>query len=150
MTLNEILTRQNIITKLSLVHGDKELPKELKVKIMRMRMAYNKIKQQFEIDSKDFGNQIISDELKSLINKTDKTEAELVRFNELNDKANTEYQEFLVQKGNEEIKDYIDFTFSEEEFADILDVNSDGEIEINKQKIRALDFMEVVHALFVK
>ena len=48
MILNEILTRQNVITKILLSRGNKELPKELKVKIMRMRMAYSKIKKQFD------------------------------------------------------------------------------------------------------
>lgn len=115
-----------------------------------MRMAYNKIKQQFEIDSKEFSNQIVSEELKNLINKADKTEEELVRFKELNDKANAEFQEFLIQKGNEEVKDFEDLTFSEEEFADILDINSDGEYEVNNQKISAPDFMEIIYALFVK
>ena len=47
MTLNDVLTKQNVITKVILKDGDKELPKELKVKIMRIRMAYNKIKKQF-------------------------------------------------------------------------------------------------------
>lgn len=150
MILNEVLTRQSLITKLSLTHGNKELSKALKVKIMRMRMAYNKIKQQFEIDSKDFSNQIVSEELKNLINKADKTEEELARFKELNDKANAEFQEFLMQKGNEEVKDFEDLTFSEDEFADILDINSDGEYEVNSQKIQAPDFMEIIYALFVK
>lgn len=150
MILNEVLTRQSLITKLLLTHGNKELSKGLKVKIMRMRMAYNKIKQQFEIDSKEFSNQIVSDELKILINKTDKTEEELARFKELNDKANAEFQEFLIQKGNEEVKDFEDLTFSEDEFADILDINSDGEYEVNNQKIQAPDFMEIIYALFVK
>ena len=43
MVLNDLLTRQNVFTKLILKDGDKELPKEVKVKIMRIRMAYNKI-----------------------------------------------------------------------------------------------------------
>lgn len=150
MILNEVLTRQSLIAKLSLTRGNKELSKELKVKIMRMRMAYNKIKQQFEIDSKEFSSQIVPEELKKLINKADKTEEELARFKELNDKANAEFQEFLIQKGNEEVKDFEDLTFSEDDFADILDINSDGEYEINNQKIQAPDFMEIIYALFVK
>lgn len=51
MTLNDVLTKQNVITKIILKDGDKELPKELKVKIMRIRMAYNKIKKQFDSDA---------------------------------------------------------------------------------------------------
>ena len=85
MTLNDVLTKQNVITKIILKDGEKELSKELKVKIMRIRMAYNKIKKQFDEDTQEFTNQIISDELRDLANKTDRTPEEDVRFNEMND-----------------------------------------------------------------
>jgi len=149
MILNEILTRQNVITKILLSHGDKELPKELKVKIMRMRMAYSKIKKQFDEDTQEFSKQIVSDELKDLANKPDKSPEELKKFNELNSKANSEYQEYLIQKGKEEVKDFTDVNLSEDEYADILDINSDGEYEVNGQKIKAADLMEAVYELFV-
>ena len=150
MILNEILTRQNVITKILLSHGDKELPKELKVKIMRMRMAYSKIKKQFDEDTQEFSKQIVSDELRDLANKSDRTPEENERFNELNSKANAEYQEYLIQKGKEEVKDFTDSTLTDDEYADILDINSDGEYEVNEQKIKAADLMEAVYELFVK
>ena len=150
MNLNEILTRQNVITKILLSRGNKELPKELKVKIMRMRMAYSKIKKQFDEDTQEFSKQIISDELRDLANKSDRTPEENERFNELNSKANAEYQEYLIQKGKEEVKDFTDTVLTEDEYADILDINSDGEYEINGQKIKAVDLMEAVYELFVK
>ena len=148
MILNEILTRQNVITKILLSHGNKELPKELKVKIMRMRMAYSKIKKQFDEDTQEFSKQIISDELRDLANKSDRTPEENERFNELNSKANAEYQEYLIQKGKEEVKDFTDTVLTEDEYADILDINSDGEYEVNGQKIKAVDLMEAVYELF--
>ena len=150
MILNEILTRQNVITKILLSRGNKELPKELKVKIMRMRMAYSKIKKQFDEDTQEFSKQIISDELRDLANKSDRTPEENERFNELNSKANAEYQEYLIQKGNEEVKDFTDTVLTDDEYADILDINSDGEYEVNGQKIKAVDLMEAVYELFVK
>lgn len=150
MVLNEILTRQNVITKILLSHGDRELSKELKVKIMRMRMAYSKIKKQFDEDTQEFSKQIISDELRDLANKSDRTPEENERFNELNSKANAEYQEYLIQKGKEEVKDFTDTVLTDDEYADILDINSDGEYEVNGQKIKAADLMEAVYELFVK
>ena len=150
MILNEILTRQNVITKILLSHGNKELPKELKVKIMRMRMAYSKIKKQFDEDTQEFSKQIISDELRDLANKSDRTPEENERFNELNSKANAEYQEYLIQKGKEEVKDFTDAVLTDDDYADILDINSDGEYEVNGQKIKAADLMEAVYELFVK
>lgn len=150
MTLNDLLTKQNVITKIILKDGDKELPKELKVKIMRIRMAYNKIKKQFDDDTQEFTNQIISDELRELANKSERTPEEEARFNELNDKTNSEYQEYLIQKGFEEVKDTPDDVITMEEYSDILDVNSGNDVEINGNSVKAADLMEIVFDLFVK
>ncbi len=150
MTLNDVLTKQNVITKIILKDGDKELPKELKVKIMRIRMAYNKIKKQFDDDTQEFTNQIISDEFRELANKPERTPEEEARFNELNDKTNSEYQEYLIQKGFEEVKDTPDDVITMEEYSDILDVNSGNDVEINGNSVKAADLMEIVFDLFVK
>ena len=150
MNLNDVLTKQNLITKILLANDGKELPKELKVKIMRIRMNYNKIKKQFDEDTQEFSKQVVSDELRDLANKTERTPEEEARFNELNAKANSEYQEYLIQKGKEEITDTPDDTISEDEYGDILDVNSEGEYEINNQKVKAADLMEAFYELFVK
>lgn len=150
MTLNDVLTKQNVITKIILKDGDKELPKELKVKIMRIRMAYNKIKKQFDDDTQEFTNQIISDELRELANKSERTPEEEARFNELNDKTNSEYREYLIQKGFEEVKDTPDDVITMEEYSDILDVNSGNDVEINGNSVKAADLMEIVFDLFVK
>lgn len=149
MTLNDVLTKQNVITKIILKDGDKELSKELKVKIMRIRMAYNKIKKQFDDDTQEFTNQIISDELRELANKSERTLEEEARFNELNDKANSEYQEYLIQKGLEEVKDTPDDVITMEEYSDILDVNSGNDVEINGNSVKAADLMEIIFDLFV-
>ena len=150
MNLNDVLTKQNLITKILLANDGKELSKELKVKIMRIRMNYNKIKKQFDEDTQEFSKQVVSDELRDLANKTERTPEEEARFNELNAKANSEYQEYLIQKGKEEITDTPDDTISEDEYGDILDVNSEGEYEINNQKVKAADLMEAFYELFVK
>ena len=149
MTLNDVLTKQNVITKIILKDGDKELPKELKVKIMRIRMAYNKIKKQFDSDAQEFANQIITDELRELSEKSNRTPEEDARFNELNNKINSEYQEYLIQKGLEEVLDMPDDTLSLDEYSDILDVNSGNDVEINGNKIKAADFMEIFYEIFI-
>lgn len=148
MTLNDILTRQNVLTKLVLEHDGKELSKELKVKIMRIRRAYNKVRKNFDEDVQEFLQEIVTDELKTLSQKSDRTQEEEDRFNKLNSDANASHIEYLNQKGNEEVKP-IDDTFTEQEYNDILDINSSGEVEINGQRVRAIDLMEVFYDLFV-
>ena len=149
MTLNAVLPKQNLITKILLANDGNELSIELKVKIMRIRLAYNKIKRQFDEDTQEFSKQIVSDEFRDLANKTKRTPEEEAKFNELNSKANSEYQEYLIQKGNEDIKETPNDSFTEDEYFDILDLNSEGEYEINGQKVRATDLMEVFYDLFV-
>lgn len=149
MILNELLTRQNVITKIELKDGDKELSKELKVKVMRIRLAYNKVKKAFDEDVKEFVEQITTDEYKELVQKTDRNEEEENRFNELTSKINSDYIEFINQKGFEEISETIDDKFTEDEYAEILDINSGNDVEINGNKIKAADFMEVFYEMFI-
>lgn len=150
MILNEVLTKQNVFTKIILKDGDKELSKELKVKVMRIRMAYTKIKKAFDEEVKEFTEELVPEELKELNNKSDRTQEENDRMKELTNKVNMEYQEFLIQKGNEEVKDTPEDTLTMDEYSDILDVNSGNDVEINGNKISAVDFLEIVYDLFVK
>ena len=149
MLLNELLTRQNVITKIELKDNDKELSKELKVKVMRIRLAYNKVKKAFDEDVKEFVEQITTDKYKELVQKTERNEEEEKRFNELTSKINSDYIEFINQKGLEEISETIDDKFTEDEYAEILDINSGNDVEINGNKIKAADFMEVFYEMFI-
>jgi hypothetical protein len=149
MILNDLLTRQNVFTKLILKDGDKELPKELKVKVMRIRMAYNKIRKNFDSEIQEFMESIIPEEFRILSNKTDRTSDENARLELLTNNINSEYQEFILQKGSEEVSS-IDDTFTIDEYTELLEVNAGNDTDINGVKISAINFMEVVYELFVK
>lgn len=148
MILNDLLTKQNVFSKIVLQDGNKELPKELKVKVMRIRMAYAKVKKVFDEEIQEFTKELITDEFQQLVVKTSRTESEQARYEELVNKFNSEYQEFINQKGLEEVVE-IDDSFTMEEYSDILDVNSGIEVEFNGNKIPTEDFMEIVLDLFV-
>ena len=149
MILNDVLTKQNVFTKIILKDGDKELSKELKVKVMRIRMAYTKAKKAFDEEVKEFTEELVPDELKELNQKENRSDEENARMEELTNKVNSEYQEFLMQKGNEEVKD-IEDTLTMDEYSDIVEVNAGNDVEINGNKIAAADFLEIVYDLFVK
>lgn len=150
MILNELLTKQNVFTKLILKDGDKEVSKELKVKIMRIRMAYTKAKKKFDEETQEFITELVPQELRDLNNKIDKSEEELEKEKILGMKVDAEYREFLVQKGNEDINLSIDDSLTIDEYSDILEVNAGNDVEINGNKISATDFMEIIYDLFVK
>lgn len=149
MVLNDLLTRQNVFTKILIKDGDKELPKELKVKVMRIRMAYTKMKKNFDAEVQEFVDELMSPEFKELNGKAERTSEENTRLSELTEKINSEYQVYMEQKGKEEIEEIND-TLTEDEYADIVEVNAGNIVEINGTKIPVTDFLEVVHDLFVK
>ena len=148
MILNDVLTKQNVLSQVILENDGKELPKELKVKVMRIRMAYTKAKKAFDAEVQEFAQDLMTDEFKELSNKSEKTEEENAKFEEMQNKINSEYQEFLIQKGNEEVSN-VDDNFTESEYFDIVDVNSGNNVEINGNKIKATDFLEIFYDLFV-
>lgn len=149
MILNDVLTKQNVFTKLLLKSEGKELPKELKVKVMRIRMAYSKIKNNFESEVKEFMQELITDEFRELANKETRTAEEDARYKELASNIDSDYIEFINQKGNEEVKD-MDDTFTIDEYSEIVEVNAGNDVEINKVKVSAVDFLEIIYSLFVK
>lgn len=149
MKLNDLLTKQNVLTKIVLDNGTESLSKELKVKVMRMRIAFNKAKTKFDEDVKEFADQLVTEEYKTLANKIDRTDEEENKFVELSNKINSEYQEYLIQKGEEEVNTTID-SITEEEYYDIMNLNLSKNIEINNNTIPAADFMEIFYTLFVK
>lgn len=149
MVLNDLLTKQNVFTKILLKEGDKELPKELKVKVMRIRMAYTKIKKNFDNEVQEFMEELITDEFRTLNSKKGRTSEEEARLTELINSVNSDYQEFLIQKGREEV-DSIEDSITMDEYSDIIEVNAGNDVEINGNKIPAADFLELIYDLFVK
>ena len=149
MVLNDLLTKQKVFTQLILKDGDKELPKELKVKIMRIRLALTKAKKNFDEEIQEFIRELTTDEFKSLQEKQDRTSEEDARLDELSQQMNSEYKIYMTQKAEEEIA-FIDDSITEDEYADIVEVNAGNNVEINGVKVPAVELLEAVYELFVK
>ena len=147
MTLNEVLIRHNFITKLLLKDGNSELTKELKVKIMGMRIALSKFRNQFDADAQEAIKGLKPENFDALAQKQDRTPEEEKELKEMSDKLTEEYNAFVIAKGNEVVS--FDKKFTEEEFGEIMEVNADNDVEINGNKLNAADFLEVIYGLFV-
>ena len=147
MTLNEVLIRHNFITKLLLKDGNSELTKELKVKIMGMRIALSKFRAQFDQDAQEAIQGFKPSNFDALAQKQDRTPEEEKELKEMSDKLTEEYNAFVIAKGNEVVS--FDKKFTEEEFGEIMEVNADNDVEINGNKLNAADFLEVIYGLFV-
>ena len=156
MTLNEVLIRQNFISKIKLAYGVDELTKkplaevsaELKVKIMGMRIKLGKFRKSFEEDVQEAIKGLKPDGFDELAQKQDKTPEEEVELQHLNEKINKEYNLFLIEKGKEEA--IFDEKFTEDEYYQIVTVNSSNNVEINGTPLPAEEFLEVIYSLFVE
>ena len=147
MTTNEVLTRHNFVSKLLLKDGDKELSRDLKVKVMGMRIEYGKIKKQFDEDVQEFVKGLNSDKLTELQQKGDRTEAEEKELQELTDKLNGDYRAYVESRLKEEVT-VSDKTFTEADYAELVEVNAGNDVEINGTKLQATDFLEILYTLF--
>lgn len=148
MTTNEALVKQNFITKVLLKHGEEELSKPLKVKIMGMRIKLGKVRKEFDEDVQEAVKGFTPEGFAELAQKQDKTEEENKKFEEMNNKINDEYQTYVIKRGQEEVS--IDAKLTEDEYNELIEVNADNDVEINGQKINAADFLEILYTLFVE
>lgn len=147
MVLNEVLNKQFFLSKVLLEKEGKELPKELKVKIMRLRIKYNKYKNNFDEDVKVFVEQCTPQELRDLASKEDRTEEENNLLTELSNKLNAEYQEFVIQKGQDVVEENLQSKpLTMADYEEIVDVNSGVTI----QELPGADFLEIIYNLFVE
>ena len=149
MTTNEVLIRYNFLTKIPFKNGDNELSKDLKVKIMSMRIEYGKVRKQFDEDLQEFIKGLSPEGLQELQQKENKTDEENAKLTEMINKLNAEYQDYIVKKGAEEIDVKNDGKFSEDEYSELIAVCPNDEVDINGTKLSGGDFLEVLYSIFV-
>ena len=146
MTLNEALIRQTFLSKLVLKNNGNELPKDLKVKVMSMRIELNKLRNQFETDSQEAIKGLKPEGFDELYLKQDKTEEEIAQLDDWTKKLTDEHNTFIIEKGKEPVT--FDKKFTLEEYNDLIDVNSD-DVEVNGTLITGEEFLEIIYSLFV-
>lgn len=142
-----MMIKHNFITKVLLRDGDKELSKDLKVRLMSMRIELGKVRKQLEEDLQEAVKELTPKGYQELIMKEDKTEEDKAQVEAWNKQINEEYNAYVDKRGKEEVQ--IDTTLSEDEFAQIIEVNAGNDVEINGTKLNAADFLEVLYSLFV-
>ena len=148
MTTNEALIKQNFIAKVLLKKDDNELSKELKVKIMGMRIKLGKVRKEFDEDVQEAVKGFTPDGFAELVQKQEKTEEETKKIEEWNKQINEEYQAYVIKRGQEEVS--VDAKLTEDEYNELIEVNADNDVEINGQKLNAADFLEILYTLFVE
>ena len=148
MTLNEALIRQTFIIHLIVKDDKSELSKDLKVKIMNMRVVLNRLRAEFEDACVKKIEELQSEEFKELAQIQNKSSEEESRFQLSLDKLNADYDDFVTAKGLSQVS--FDMKFTWEEYEDIIEVNAGINPEIDGKILNALDFLEIIYNLFVE
>ena len=148
MTLNEALIRQTFIIHLIVKDGKSELSKDLKVKIMNMRVVLNRLRAEFEDACVKKIEELQSEEFKELAQIQNKSSEEESRFQLSLDKLNADYDDFVTTKGLSQVS--FDGKFTWEEYENIIEVNAGINPEIDGKILNALDFLEIIYNLFVE
>ena len=161
MNLNELITKHNFISQLILKgrNDADEISKELKVKIVKIRIKLFKYSNEFEKDAQEAFKELTPPVLDELLTKKKTVEAkgekltdeEETKLKDMIDKRTDEYKEYLNSRGLEEIPEKIESDITADEFYNqILPVNINNDVVINNQKIPASTFLEIFYGLFVK
>lgn len=150
MTLNDIVSKYNLIKQLKFEYNGKELSKELKLKIIKMRIEYGKYKKTLDSDIKEFTGELISERYKKLMNIPNKTNEEIEEFNQLEQSYNKDISEYIESRSNDIIENVSDWKFSELEYEEIIDLNSVNDVEINGIKISAPDYLELIYDMLIE
>ena len=151
MTTNEVLIKQNFITKVLLKNGDEALSKDLKIKVMAMRIEYAKVRKAFDEDMQAFAKEITTDRLTELqqVPEDSRTDEQKEELKTLIDKANEGYLAYMQTRGQEEVT-VTHSSLTEDEYNEIIVVNADNDVTINNQEVNAADFLEILYSLFVE
>ena len=160
MNINDVIAKHNFISNL-LLKGEKEedeLSKELKIKIVKMRIQLFNIRNAFEKEAQEAFKELTPPILEDLLQKKNKlkdgeklTDEEEENLKKMIDKRTEEYNAYLVSRGKEEIPEKIETDITSDEFyKEILPINISNDVEINGQKIPASTFLEIFYGLFVK
>lgn len=151
MTLNDALIRHNILSSLKYKDGDYSLPRELKIKLIKLKIALEKQFNEFNSYQEKCLNEVKTDEYNTLvaIEEDKRTEEQKARLEELVNTLNQEMNELLFNKTMEKVE-IPEFSYlTEEEFNSVLEVNIENEVIINGTKLDGGAYVDLIHQAFV-
>ena len=142
-----MMVKHNFITKVLLRDGDKEFSTAPPVRLMSMRIELGNLRKQLVEVLQEAVMELTLIGYQELIMKENKTEEDKAQVEAWNKQINEEYNAYVDKRGKEEVQ--IDTTLSEDDFAQIIEVNAVNDGEFNGSKLNAAVFLEVLYSLFV-
>lgn len=150
MTINNAILRYNLLSVIKFSDQDYSLPRELKIKLIRLKLDLGKVKDEFMSFQQKAMEEIKSEEYNILVSKLDKNEEEIKRLNEVTNELNEELNK-LVSNKSEELIEIRSFDYlNDDEFNQILNVNIDNNPVINGNQIDFNTYIELLYNNFLK
>lgn len=151
MTTNEALTKQSFLSKVLLKSGDSELSKDLKVKVMKMRIEFGKVRKSFDADLQEFVKDLAPARFSELQQKpeSERTAEETAELQSITNKINEDYNAYVISRGKDEVSVNTG-SLTDDEFNELMEVNADNDVNINGTELNAADFLEILYSLFVE
>lgn len=149
MTINNAVLRYNLISVMKFIDGEYSLSRELKIKLIRLKLDLEKIRDEFVSFQQKAMEEIKTQEYEELLNKENKTPEEVQHLEEITAELNEELGKLIQEKSNEMVNvksfDYL----TEDEFNQILSVNVENNPIINGSKLDFDTYVELIYKSFL-
>ena len=150
ISINNAIVKYNLLNCVKYSDGeDYTLPRDLKIKIIRLKINFEKVFKEFNQYQTKAIEEIKTPRYIELLNKKERTPEEEEEAKKLLEEMNQDLRNILTQKSQEIVDVNFDY-FSEDEFNSFLEININNSVEINGVKLPAEEYVMLFHTEFVK
>lgn len=149
MTINDAIFRYNLLNTMLFSDGDYSVSRELKVKLIRYKLNFQKIVNEFNETQQKYVEEVKTPEYNELVNKESRTKEENEMLNKIVQELNSECNQLINSKLSEEVETTWYQPLTEDEYNEILNVNVEHDVEINGQMIDSTSYVSLLHDYLV-
>lgn len=148
-SINNAVLKYNLLNCLKYSDESYNISRELKVKLIRMKLDFEKVYKEFNQFQQQALEEVKTDRYKYLVDKKDRTEEEEKEAVALLKELNEDLHKIVREKSLETVT--VNFNhLNEDEFNEILLVNVNNNVRINGMDIPSEEYIELFHNEFVR
>ena len=149
MTIKDAIFRYNLLNTMLFSDGDYSVSRELKVKLIRYKLNFQKIVNEFTETQKKYIEEVKTPEYNELASKESRTKEENKNLDKIIQEINSELNQLINSKLSEEVETTWYQPLTEDEYNEILNVNVEHDVEINGQMIDSTSYVSLLHDYLV-
>ena len=148
-SINNAVLKYNLLNCLKYSDESYNISRELKVKLIRMKLDFEKVYKEFNQFQQQALEEVKTDRYKYLVDKKDRTEEEEKEAVALLKELNEDLHKIVREKSLETVT--VNFNhLNEDEFNEILLVNVNNNVRINGMDSPSEEYIELFHNEFVR